>query len=94
MARQGDKSFKMFMQHVKNLANWIPDISKRQIIIRIWNGSHQYLRDKQNEGGYDPEILELEDIEITEECFEIAENNKRFDQSNRGQQPIVHYSPN
>lgn len=82
-AEQGERNFKPFCQHVKNLANRLPDITQRQIILRIWNGSNQYLRNKWNESGYDPELSTLEELEITGERFEIAENNRKYDNASR-----------
>lgn len=76
-ARQGDRPFKHFVQRVKNLAARVPDITERQIIIRIWFGTHQYMRDKWADNGYDPELSELEEIEVAGERYEISEENRR-----------------
>jgi len=82
-AKQGALPFKHFVQHVQNLAKRLGDISERQIILRIWKGSHYYLREKWSENGYDPELSELKELLITGQRYEIAESiTKKYTKKN------------
>lgn len=75
-ATQGNMTFKEFAEHVKNLASRLPNVDERDSAIRLWHGAQPYLRVKWAETGFNEELSELEDLEISGERFELAERNR------------------
>ncbi|KAI0045406.1 hypothetical protein FA95DRAFT_1495443, partial [Auriscalpium vulgare] len=61
-----------FRHDLEDLADSIGHISKRDFVIRFWNGADRYLRVKWAENGFDPEISTIEQLERAAERYERA----------------------
>ncbi|QRV95892.1 Pol polyprotein/retrotransposon [Ceratobasidium sp. AG-Ba] len=76
-ARQGEMKFNEYIRELRRLQRRIPDITDRQICVKLWDTVQPYLKVKWIEAGVDAEVDTLEHMCETAERFEAAENIRR-----------------
>ncbi|QRV77164.1 Pol polyprotein/retrotransposon [Ceratobasidium sp. AG-Ba] len=76
-ARQGDMKFNDYMRELRRLQRRIPDITDRQICVKLWDTVQPYLKVKWIEAGIDAEVDTLERMCESAERFEAAEDVRR-----------------
>ncbi|KAG8695605.1 hypothetical protein FRC09_009059, partial [Ceratobasidium sp. 395] len=72
-ARQGELKFIDYMRQLRRLQRRIPDITDRQICVKLWDTVQAYLKIKWIEAGIDAESADLEIMRESAERFEAAE---------------------
>ncbi|KAG8686118.1 hypothetical protein FRC09_014329 [Ceratobasidium sp. 395] len=76
-ARQGETKFIDYLRQLRWLQRRIPDITDRQICIKLWDTVQSYLKIKWIEAGIDAETADIETMRESAERFEAAEEVKR-----------------
>ncbi|EUC56404.1 Pol polyprotein/retrotransposon, putative, partial [Rhizoctonia solani AG-3 Rhs1AP] len=85
-AQQGNQRFTDYLRHLKRLQRRLPDITDRNLCIKLWETVHTYIRVKWTEAGLAQEVTDLETLTEMAERFEAAEEIKRRSQPRSWQQ--------
>ncbi|EUC59384.1 Pol polyprotein/retrotransposon, putative, partial [Rhizoctonia solani AG-3 Rhs1AP] len=75
--RQGSKRFVDYLRELKRYQRRIPDITDKQLCIKLWDTVHTYIKVKWVEAGMNAEESELSALSEAAERFEAAEEVKR-----------------
>ncbi|KAG8764640.1 hypothetical protein FRC12_007976 [Ceratobasidium sp. 428] len=75
-ARQGNTKFIDYLRQLRRLQRRIPDITDRQICVKLWDTVQPYLKIKWIEAGIDTETTDIETMRESAERFEAAEEVK------------------
>ncbi|KZT26147.1 hypothetical protein NEOLEDRAFT_1113526, partial [Neolentinus lepideus HHB14362 ss-1] len=68
--RQDGHSIRDYKRHLEELADSVGNISKRDFVIRFWQGADKYLRVQWAKDGYDPEKSKILDLQESGERYE------------------------
>jgi hypothetical protein len=92
-ARQGFDKFVDYLRTLKRLQRQMPDITDRQLCIKLWDTVQAYIKIKWIEAGMDAEVIELAALAEIAERSEAAEEVKQRTMIYRGPENPRHTTP-